>query len=517
MQVQAIDQIKKVAVIGAGTMGIGICEVAAVHEQDVLLFDVNQAAAEQAIENMSARMDNRVARGKITAAFKANVMSRIQVANELSELSQADLVVEAIIENLKIKQDLFQQLETICSSDCLLASNTSSISITAIAAGMKSPERLFGLHFFNPAPVMKLVEVISGLLTDKKHLQTGKALCEFWGKIPVVASSSPGFIVNRVARSFYGEPLKMCQEQLASVETMDAVMTQAAGFRMGPFTLMDLIGIDINYSVSQTVYQAMYNDPRFRPSLIQSEMVNAGTLGRKSGKGFYDYAQDVEPSAVTFEPKQQAPDVLVIPDELGGLTALFEGVDKVDVELLSGEVLQVDNCEIQITEGMQASQVAEFNQASSEAKDGEESSVLLIDLSFDYAKSSVINLSFSDNCPIETKNRVIGLFQALGKDVLVTDDQPGMIAMRTITMLINEAADAVFNGVCSAEDVDLAMRYGVNYPKGLLAFAETMGWQYIDNALTYLQMWFGDGRYRVSPYIQNKAQQERRPRLEEEL
>ena len=500
------DQIKTVAVIGAGTMGIGICEVAAVHEQAVLLFDVNQAAAEKAIESMSARMDKRVARGKITAEFKSAVMSRIQVASELSELSQSDLVVEAIIENLKIKQDLFQQLEAICSSECLLSSNTSSISITAIAAGMKSPERLFGLHFFNPAPVMKLVEVISGLLTDKKHLQTGMALCDFWGKIPVIASSSPGFIVNRVARSFYGEPLKMCQEQLARVETMDAVMTQAAGFRMGPFTLMDLIGIDINYSVSQTVYQAMYNDPRFRPSLIQSEMVNAGTLGRKSGKGFYDYAQDVEPSAVAFEPKQQAPDVLVIPDELGALTALFEGVDKVDVELLSGEVLQVDNCEIQITEGMQASQVAEYNQASADVP----LSVALIDLSFDYAKSSVINLSFSDNCPLETKNKVIGLFQALGKDVLVTDDQPGMIAMRTITMLVNEAADAVFNGVCSAEDVDLAMRYGVNYPKGLLAFAETMGWQYIDNALTYLQIWFGDDRYRVSPYIQNKAQQERR-------
>ncbi|WP_154224647.1 3-hydroxyacyl-CoA dehydrogenase [Marinicella rhabdoformis] len=510
MQAQAIDQINKVAVIGAGTMGIGICEVAAVHEQDVLLFDVNQTAAEKAIENMSARMDKRVARGKITAEFKAEVMGRISVASELADLAESDLVVEAIIENLKIKQDLFQQLEAVCSIECLLASNTSSISITAIAAGMKTPERLFGLHFFNPAPVMKLVEVISGLLTDKTHLQTGKALCEFWGKIPVIASSSPGFIVNRVARSFYGEPLKMFQEQLASVEVMDAVMTQAAGFRMGPFTLMDLIGIDINYSVSQTVYQAMYNDPRFRPSLIQSEMVNAGTLGRKSGRGFYDYAEDAESTAVMFEPKEQAPDVLVLPEELGVLSTLFVDVGKLNSELLSGDVLQVDSCEIQVTEGMQASQVAEYNQASSDAKDGKGMSVALIDLSFDYAKATVINLSFSDNCPEVTKRKVIGLFQALGKDVLVTDDQPGMIAMRTIAMLINEAADAVFNGVCSAEDVDLAMRYGVNYPKGLLAFAEIMGWQFIDNALTYLQMWFGDDRYRVSPYIQNKAQQERR-------
>lgn len=501
----SIDHIKQVAVIGAGTMGIGICEVAAVHGQSVQLFDVSRNAAEKAVTAMSARMDKRVARGKITAEFKDKVMARIIVAKELSDLAESDLVVEAIIENLDIKQKLFQELEDICSSETLLASNTSSISITAIAAGMAQPERLFGLHFFNPAPVMKLVEVISGLLTDPKHLATGKALCEFWGKIPVVASSSPGFIVNRVARSFYGEPLKMRQEQLASVATMDAVMTKAAGFRMGPFTLMDLIGIDINYSVSQTVYQAMYNDPRFRPSLIQSEMVNAGTLGRKSGRGFYDYTQDVEPVAVAYESEQDAPEVLVLPDDLGVLSPLFVNVAETDIELLSGDVLQVDDCEIQLTEGMQATQVAEYNQASSDGNP----SVALVDLSFDYGNSQCINLSFSANCPAETRQKVIGLFQALGKDVLLTDDQPGMIAMRTVVMLINEAADAVFNGVCSAEDVDLAMQYGVNYPKGLLAFAEELGWQYVDNALTYLQMWFGDDRYRVSPYIQNKAQQAR--------
>lgn len=499
-----VSQIKTVGVVGAGTMGIGICEVAAAHGQTVKLFDVNVDFAQQSVEKMATRLDKRVAKGKISAQDKTDLLDRITVVDSLDAFADVDLVVEAIIENIEIKQQLFQQLEEICSSKTFLSSNTSSISITAIAAGMKQPERLFGLHFFNPAPVMKLVEVISGLLTDPAHLQTGKALCEFWGKVPVIANSSPGFIVNRVARSFYGEPLKMMQEQLADAKTMDAVMTQSAGFRMGPFALMDLIGIDINYSVSQSVYGAMYNDPRFRPSLIQAEMVAAGTLGRKSGRGFYPYGDDQTTTSVEYEPVADAPQAITLPVDLGVLEGLFSGMDETDINVLPGEDIQVGNCMVLLTEGAKAADVQQYFAGHEDSGGG--LSVALVDWSFDYSNASAVNVTFSGGVSDSDRSAVVGLFQALGKDVLTCPDQPGMVAMRTMVMLINEAADAVFNGVCSSEDVDLAMRYGVNYPKGLLAFADEMGWAWVDGALSNLQRWFGDDRYRRSPYIQNQLQ-----------
>lgn len=491
------NQIKQVGVVGAGTMGIGICEVAAAHGQQVKLFDVNVEFAQKAVESLAARLEKRVAKGKISAQDKSEILDRVVVVEDLSALSDVDLVIEAIIENIEIKQQLFQKLEDICSSKTLLSSNTSSISITAIAAGLKQPERLFGLHFFNPAPVMKLVEVISGLLTDPEHIEVGKALCQFWGKVPVVAQSSPGFIVNRVARSFYGEPLKMMQEQLADPVTLDAVMTGAAGFRMGPFALMDLIGIDINYSVSQTVYGAMYNDPRFRPSLIQAEMVAAGTLGRKSGRGFYRYDKETAAPEAAFESSQTAPASITLPVDLGVLEPLFSGMDDTGIEVLPGDDIQVGHCMVLLTEGAKASDVQQYFGDSG-------LSVALVDWSFDYAKASAVNVAFSADVSAADRAAVTGLFQALGKQVLVCHDQPGMIAMRTMAMLVNEAADAVFNGVCSAEDVDLAMRYGVNYPKGLLAFADSLGWAWLDGGLSNLQRWFGDDRYRRSPYIQNQ-------------
>ncbi|MCF6300797.1 MAG: 3-hydroxyacyl-CoA dehydrogenase [Proteobacteria bacterium] len=488
-----IDSISSVAVIGAGTMGIGIAEVAASHDQQVLLFDVNLAQAEISYRTMADRLAKRVARGKLSEQDRSQLLASIKIVSELVELESVDLVIEAIAENLLIKTELFQQLERICSENTLLTSNTSSISITAIAAGLKNPSRLFGLHFFNPAPVMKLVEVVSGLLSDPVLLETGRQLCKFWGKIPVIASSTPGFIVNRVARSFYGEPMKMLQEGAATAVDFDTIMTASAGFRMGPFELMDLIGIDINYSVSQTVYQAMYNDPRFRPSLIQSEMVAAGTLGRKTGQGFYDYSKNAIKPVVSFVDKFQDCEKIHIPDDLGILADLFSGLAQLPIERVKSAVLKVNECEIYLSNGKTADELSGKNHA-----------IALIDLSFDYLKAPVLNLTFSRNITADTQLKICGLFNALGKKIMICKDQPGMIAMRTIAMLINEAADAVFNGVCSENDVDLAMQYGVNYPKGLLSFAEPVGWQLIADVLMNLQSLFGDDRYRLSPFIKNK-------------
>lgn len=486
------EEIKQVGVVGAGTMGIGICEVAANHGQQVVLFDVNQEMANQALVNLEERLMKRAFRGKITKQQVKDTVDRIQVVDDLAHFSACDLVIEAVVENLEIKQQLFEKLEIITSSLTLLASNTSSISITAIAAKMKDPSRLFGLHFFNPAPVMKLVEVIAGLQTSSDHLNAAKSMCKAWNKVPVEANSTPGFIVNRVARSFYGEPLKILQEQLASFYHIDAVMTEAAGFRMGPFALMDLIGIDINYAVSQTVYQAMFNEPRFRPSLIQGEMVNANTLGKKTGQGFYNHQDGAAKPKPDYAHSDAELDQITVPEEETFFSQMFCGFEY-DKRVWQGDKVVVGGCQILLSDGRMA-----------KAIEGETGTpTCLVDLSFDYSKCQSVNVCFGPQVNPFMKNRIVALFNHMGKQVLVTDDQPALIALRTIVMLINEAADTVFNGVCSAKDVDLAMRYGVNYPKGLLAFAEQLGWSHVASTLEHLQQWFGDDRYRLSPYIRN--------------
>ncbi|MCX7554088.1 3-hydroxyacyl-CoA dehydrogenase [Marinicella sp. S1101] len=485
-------ELNSVGVVGAGTMGIGICEVAAAHGQKVVLFDVNNEQAKTALTSMQARLKKRVIKGKITQQQASEIASRIEVVDDLAHFSGCDLVVEAVIEDLKIKQELFKTLEIITSSEALLATNTSSISITAIAAAMKDPSRLFGMHFFNPAPVMKLVEIISGKQTNSAYLKQAKAICKSWQKVAVMAQSTPGFIVNRVARSYYGEPLKMLQEGLSEFHQIDAVMT-AAGFRMGPFALMDLIGIDINYAVSQTVYEAMFNDPRFRPSLIQGEMVNANQLGKKTQQGFYNH----RPGAANPKPEYLYSDAtfdsLVVPEEETFFSKMFCDFEY-DQRKWHGDQVIVSGCELRLSDGRLAREIEkETNQA-----------VCLVDVSFDYKKSQAVNLCFSPGVNQFMKNRIVACFNHMGKNVIETPDQPALIALRTVVMLINEAADAVFNGVCSAKDVDLSMRYGVNYPKGLLAFGEELGWSLVAQTLQRLFGWFGDDRYRLSPYIRNQ-------------
>lgn len=292
---KALSKSAVVAVIGAGAMGAGIAQIAAQAGHPVRLLDLQPGAAAQAIARIRSTLAKLAEKGKLTVDAAAAAGERLVAVESHGELAGSALVIEAIVERLDVKRQLFAQLEAFVTADCILATNTSSISVTAVAAGLQHPGRVVGMHFFNPAPLMALVEVVSGLATEPEVAATVHDTALAWRKKPVHTRSTPGFIVNRVARPFYAEGLRLLHEQAADPATIDAVMREAGGFRMGPFELMDLIGHDVNFAVTRSVFEAYFGDPRFAPSLIQQELVNAGRLGRKSGRGFYDYAAGETP------------------------------------------------------------------------------------------------------------------------------------------------------------------------------------------------------------------------------
>ncbi len=279
--------IKRIAVIGAGTMGLGIAQICGLAGFQTLLFDISEDALSSAAEQIDRNLEKGIEKGKLSSAAKKTALEKIQYSCNLGDV-KADFIIEAIIEKLDVKQNLFRKLESQNTSETVMASNTSSIPLTQIAGGMTHPNRFVGMHFFNPAHIMKLVEVISGASTDQDTLEKTIKLARDLGKTPVVAKDSPGFIVNRVARHFYVESLKTLEEGVATVEEIDALM-RSAGFKMGPFELMDLIGVDTNFSVTESMFNSFYQDSKFRPSRIQKQKVDAGHHGRKTGKGFYDY------------------------------------------------------------------------------------------------------------------------------------------------------------------------------------------------------------------------------------
>ncbi len=373
---------KIIGVIGAGTMGSGIAQVAAQCGHSVYLMDANVEQLERAKTGVSKSMDKLVEKGKFTVDQKSSIESNIHYVAQLEALSRCDLIIEAIVEKMEVKHAVFSALEKIVSSECILASNTSSLSIASIGSSLEKADRVIGIHFFNPATIMPLVEIIPAVQTNESTINEVLTLIESWGKTVVLCKDTPGFIVNRVARPFYGEALRIYEEGLADFATIDWAMTHFGGFKMGPFTLMDYIGNDVNYAVTESVFQAFYFDPRFKPSFTQKRHSEAGFYGRKTGRGFYQYAEGIE----TIEP---------IKDEIIG-KIIFE---------------------------------------------------------------------------------------------------------RVLVMLINEAVDAVFMQVASVKDVDLAMTKGVNYPKGLLAWADELGLNWVLDKLSNLFDEYGEDRYRPNALL----------------
>ena len=354
---------KTIGVIGAGSMGSGIAQIAASNGCKVLLYDNNSSALDLALEKLKKILIRLVEKGRIDNNKMEKILSLIQTTQSLTDFDATDLVIEAIVEDLDIKKKVFSELDSICAKSTILATNTSSLSVTSIASACTHADRVIGIHFFNPAPLMPLVEIIPCIQSSNETTQKSKDLIDSWAKVTVLAKDTPGFIVNRIARPFYGEALRIYEEGIANFETIDCAMTQIGGFKMGPFTLMDFIGNDVNYAVTESVFKAFYYDPRYKPSFTQKRHAEAGWYGRKSNRGYYDYSKENDK---------------IVSNDKGLLNTIF---------------------------------------------------------------------------------------------------------YRILYMLINEAADALFLNIATKEDIDLAMTKGVNYPKGLLKWADELGIEKCVNSL----------------------------------
>ncbi|OMG72988.1 3-hydroxyacyl-CoA dehydrogenase [Burkholderia ubonensis] len=487
-----------VGVIGAGAMGAGIAQVAAAAGHSVLLYDLNEAACDKALAGIRAQFARLAEKGRLDPAQAQAAANRVSAVRALADFAPAALVVEAAAERLDVKREIFATLERHVDDACLLATNTSSISITAIAAGLRAPQRVAGLHFFNPAPLMALVEVVSGLATAPEVAQVLYDTAAAWGKRPVLAKSTPGFIVNRVARPYYAEALRVLNEQGGAPASIDAVMREAGGFRMGPFELMDLIGHDVNFAVTESVFRAYFNDPRFTPSLIQQELVNAGFLGRKSGRGFYSYADGAPPPAPDVEPPCDAPEAVTLFAQDGPADTLRARVAE---RVAGARHAHAHPDDLLATAGRASIALTDGRTATERAAQTGVADLVLVDLARDYAQAGLVALTRALQCSDVAYADAVGLFQQAGFRVVGLADVPGMIVMRTVAMLANEAADTVNQGVCSPADLDLAMEKGVNYPCGPLAWADAIGIARVHRVLAHLAASYGEDRYRVSPRI----------------
>ncbi|KIZ19441.1 3-hydroxyacyl-CoA dehydrogenase [Streptomyces natalensis] len=497
----AIGTGSTVAVVGTGTMGQGIAQVALVAGHRVRLYDAASGRAGRAAEAIGQRLDRLVEKGRITSQERDAARGRLSPAASLAELADASLVIEAILEQLTAKQELFAALEEVVAAGCLLATNTSSLSVTAVAGPLRHPGRLVGLHFFNPAPLLPLVEVISGFATDETAATTAYDTAAAWGKTPVRCTDTPGFIVNRIARPFYAEALRAYEEQAADPATLDALLRDGSGFKMGPFELTDLIGQDVNEAVTHSVWQSFFQDPKFTPSLAQRRLVEAGLHGRKSGRGWFDHREGAKRPEPQTVPPRPAPETVALHGELprpaAALTELIEEAGiKITREPAPGEsagfLRLPGGARLALTDGTPATS----------ARQGD---CIRFDLSLDYRAATRIALAAPQPASEADLAEAAGLFQALGKQVSVIQDVPGMLVARTVAMIVDFAVDAAARKVATPGDIDTAMRLGVNYPGGPLEWAERLGARWVWDLLDAMHRHHGGARYAPSWALGRRA------------
>jgi len=498
----AIDPTSTVAVVGTGTMGQGIAQVALVAGHSIRLYDAAPGRAEHAARSIAGHLDRLVAKGMLGAAERDAACGRLSAAEKLADLTDASLVIEAILEDLGAKQQVFSALETVVDDSALLATNTSSLPVTAVAGALRRPGRLVGLHFFNPAPLLPLVEVVSGSATEESAATAAYETVAAWGKTPVHATDTPGFIVNRVARPFYAEAFRVYQERAADPATIDALLRECGGFRMGPFELTDLIGQDVNEAVTRSVWQSFFHDPKFAPSLAQRRLVESGRLGRKSGRGWYTYGDDggARRPLPHTAPPQGPPSEVALSGALGPADELVALIREAGIKITQsadpsgpgGAVRLPDGTELRLTDGRMA------------AQDGRARRIAF-DLALDYRAATRIALAPADSVEPRALATAVGLFQALGKQVSVIGDVPGLIVARTVAMLVDLAANAVAQGVASRDDIDKAMRLGVGYPMGPLGWGDRLTAEWVTGFLRGMHTDCPDGRYAPSLLLQRCA------------
>lgn len=480
-----------IVVVGAGAMGIGIAQVAVAAGHRTYLVDTNEVQLDRAEAEILKRLISKgVSEKDLRSRLSLHTGLNCATEERGSASTLRPVVIEAVIEDLDVKRSLLTEAQEIYGPEGVYATNTSSFSITAIAAGVPYPDRIVGMHFFNPVPVMKLVEVVPGLQTSPELPVFVSTLAESWSKTPIVAKSTPGFIVNRVARPFYGEALRLAEEGLAAVDVIDRLLREAGTFRMGPFELMDLVGNDVNSTVTRSVWEGHHFDPRFAPSNIQSELVASGRFGRKTGRGFYNYA-DGGPKKST-SPRAEADRPLKDDSVNGVVTALVRRLG-ITVGFPGREPGTWDfggDGQLVLTRGRTA--------AEESADAGVP--VVVVDRALDMSSTSELAYAASkDGTSLEAS--LMSASAEVGLAMVRVKDIPGLVVARVVSMLINEASEVVHLGLCSACDVDVAMRLGTNYPLGLLDWGDRWGAAYVERIIDALSDQYRDPRYRASLYL----------------
>jgi len=489
----------RIGVVGAGAMGRGIAQIAAQAGSEVLLLDSFEGAATRGRDAIVAQWNKLHEKGRIDEATRDAQIARVQIAESAQALAGCDLVIEAVVENLEVKRKLFAELEAIVAPDATLATNTSSLSVTAIAAGLKHPERFAGFHFFNPVPLMKVVEVVAGFKTAPEVCSRLAGYATQMGHSAVQAQDTPGFIVNHAGRGYGTEALRIVGEGVADFVTVDRILREQAGFRLGPFELLDLTALDVSHPVMESIYRQYYDEPRYRPSVITAQRLAAGALGRKTGEGFYRY----EDGAMQQAPEAPAPKVDTLPavwvsPRAARRAELLRLVNTLGAQIDSGASAAPQSLILVAPLGFDVTTVAAVDRLDATRTVG-------IDMLIDDAASKRRVLATNPATRRDMRDAAHALFARDGKAVSVIRDSGGFVTQRVIGTIVNIAADMCQQRVCTPGDLETAVQLGLGYPRGPLAMGNLYGPTNMLEVLFNMQTVYGDPRYRPSPWLRRRG------------